>query len=217
MVKASGSMPVELRLTNCLMLTGVIVAVLLSASSAFAGASEDCAAAKDRQDYAEAFQRCGDSTETAKWFRKAAEQGDADAQGWLGFMYDMGEGVQKDSTEAAKWYRKAAEQGHAHSQFSLGEMYDGGRGVTQDYAEAAKWYRKAADQGDLWAQFNLGLMYQQGDGVPQDYVLAHMWFNLAAARNSDMARLNRDKLADKMTPAQIAEAQRLAREWKPTK
>ena len=58
---------------------------------------------------------------------------------------------------------------------------------------------------------------------PQDYVQAHMWFNLAAsqvapastAENPDMAVRRRDSIASKMTPAQIAEAWKLAREWKP--
>ena len=81
-----------------------------------------------------------------------------------------------------------------------------------------KWYGKAADQGNAEAQFDLGRMYEKGQGVPQDYLYAHMWFNLAAAGFSawDKRAVNgRDALAAKMTPAQIAEAQRLAREWKP--
>ena len=65
------------------------------------------------------------------------------------------------------------------------------------------------------AQFSLGVMYSKGRGVPQDYVQAHMWDNLAAAQDIEDARKGRDKLAEHMTPAQIAEAQRLAREWKP--
>ncbi len=77
--------------------------------------------------------------------------------------------------------------------------------------------KKAAEQGDEVAQFSLGDMYESGTGVPQDYVLAHMWFNLAAAKGYPFARDRRDYLAQYMTPDQIAEAQRLAREWKPTK
>ena len=85
-----------------------------------------------------------------------------------------------------------------------------------------KWYRKAAEQGVALAQYNLGFMYSKGRGVPQDYVQAHMWYNLAASRlppgtGRDMTVKNRDKAAKYMTPAQIAEAQRLAREWKPKK
>ena len=101
-------------------------------------------------------------------------------------------------------------------------MYDNGRGVPQDHAEGLKWYRKAAEQGNAKAQNNLGFMYGKGRGVPQDYVRAQMWYNLAASRlppGTDHAKAvkNRDILAAKMTPAQIAEAQRLARAWKPTK
>ncbi|MSP50530.1 MAG: sel1 repeat family protein, partial [Alphaproteobacteria bacterium] len=88
-------------------------------------------------------------------------------------------------------------------------------GVPQDYAEAVMWYRKAADQGEADAQTNLGINYANGQGVPQDYVQAHKWFNLAAAKGNINAVKNRDIVAAKMTPAQIAEAQKLAREWKP--
>ncbi len=66
----------------------------------------------------------------------------------------------------------------------------------------------------------LGLIYQDGRGVPQDYVEAHLWFNLAAAQSSGEDRErnvnNRDDLAARMTPEQIADAQRRAREWTPT-
>jgi TPR repeat protein len=72
-----------------------------------------------------------------------------------------------------------------------------------------------ADQGGTQAQYNLGLMYSKGKGVPQDYVSAHMWFSLAAARGDQNAKENRDIAARVMTPAQIAQAQKLAREWKP--
>jgi TPR repeat protein len=58
-------------------------------------------------------------------------------------------------------------------------------------------------------------MYAHGLGVPQDYVEAHMWLNLSAAQGDREAKKYRDWLAEKMTPSQIAEAQRLAREWKP--
>ena len=96
-------------------------------------------------------------------------------------------------------------------------MYDHGQGVPLDYALAVSWYRKAAEQGDGSAQNNLGVMYENGQGVPQDYVQAHMWFNLAGALAGEREKSvkNRDRVAAKMTPAQIAEAQRLASEWKP--
>ena len=118
-----------------------------------------------------------------------------------------------DYETAVKEWRSAAEQGNAAAQFQLGVMYANGQGVPQDYAEAVKWWRLAAEQGDAVAQLLLGTMYANGRGVAQDYVLAHMWFNLAAAQVDEMARGNRDSAAEHMTPEQIAEAQRLAREW----
>ncbi len=117
---------------------------------------------------------------------------------------------------AFKAFSKAAEQGDAEAQFGLGVMYTDGKGVPQDYKQAFSWYRKAAEQGLATAQFGLGAMYANGDGVPQDYVQAHKWFNLAAANGDKAATGNRNSVSNKMTPAQIAEAQKLAREWKPT-
>ena len=120
-----------------------------------------------------------------------------------------------DYKSAARLFRPFAEQGDAGAQYVLGRMYSLGQGVPQDYAEAMKWYRKAAEQGDASAQNNLGVMYDNGEGVPQDYVEAHMWFNLAAAQGNAQAKTNRDLVAKRMTSEQIAEAQRLAREWRP--
>ena len=94
-------------------------------------------------------------------------------------------------------------------------MYGAGRGVLQDQAEAAKWFRKAADQGNANAQYDLGIAYFKGLGVPQDYAIAYMWLNLGAAGGNKDAAKFRDALISNMTPAQIAEAQRLARDWKP--
>ena len=93
-----------------------------------------------------------DKTEAAKWYRKAAEQGDAEAQNKLGVCYVMGEGVPVDKAEAAKWYRKAAEQRHAKGQYNLGMCYDYGVGVPVDKTEAAKWYRRAARRGNADAK-----------------------------------------------------------------
>ena len=119
--------------------------------------------------------------------------------------------VTQDYQEAVKWYRLP--------KYNLGLMYDNGEGVPQDYQEAVKWFRPAAEQGNAYAQNNLGLMYRSGYGVPQDYVQAHKWLNLAASRTTTGElkdiRLARDKLAEKMTALQVAEAQLLAREWRP--
>ena len=94
----------------------------------------------------------GNYTETVKWLRKAAEQGDAKAQYYLGVCYLDGQGVSQSYAEAAKWCRKAAEQGDADAQFNLGVCYYNGDGVPQNYAEAVRWIRKAAQQGHASAQ-----------------------------------------------------------------
>jgi hypothetical protein len=123
--------------------------------------------------------------------------------------------VERDYAETAKWWRKAADQGDISAQANLGTMYRKGQGVLQDYTEAAKWYRMAAEQGLASAQYNLGLMYGPGKGVEQDYVQAYMWLNLAASQGIKNATEVLDFVAGKMTLEQIAQAKKLAREWKP--
>ena len=90
-------------------------------------------------------------------------------------------------------------------------MYDNEK--TEDYMEAAKWYRKAAEQEIASALNNLGVMYQNGKGMTEDYIQSYAWYNLAVSSGSDVARKNRDKISEKMTLTQIAEAQALAKEW----
>ncbi len=151
-----------------------------------------------------------------KDLRRLADQGDADAQHALGVMYDKGQGVPQDYQEAAKWYRLAADQGHAKAQTVLGHKYAQGQGVAQNDQEAFRWVRKAAEQGYATAEALLGSMYYEGrSGAPQDYVLARMWLNLAAAQGFEKAAELRDLLEENMTLDQLAEAQRLAREWRP--
>jgi len=121
-----------------------------------------------------------------------------------------------DYATALRLFRSLAEQGNADAQYHLGHMYFVGQGIPQDYAETLKWYRRAADQGLSLAQFALGLIYYMGHAVPEDKVLAHKWFNLSAAQDHTQAAFLRNNIASRMTPAEIAEAQRLAREWKPS-
>lgn len=152
-----------------------------------------------------------DYAEATRWYRLAAEQGDPEGQFSLGAMYDIGLGVPLDHAEAARWYRLAAEQGHGEAQFDLGLLYHQGHGIAQNYPEAVRWYRLAADQGHAEAQFNLGILY-----TPQaldNLVLAHKWLELAAAQGNVTAASVREIVASRMTPAQIAEAEELAREW----
>ena len=94
-------------------------------------------------------------------------------------------------------------------------MYQHAWGVRLDYSDAMNWFRQAAYQGDADAQNNLGFMFLYGRGVAKNDVNAHMWFNLAASGGNRSAAFSRDLVAANMTPAQVVEAQKLAREWKP--
>ena len=185
-----------------------VAAVILAvgfARSVAAGPLEDALAAAERRDYATAI----------RLWRLLADKGEVDAQYNLGVMYDKGQGVTRDYAVAVSWFRKAADQGFAAAQLSLGVLYENGLGVPQDFTTAVSWYRRAADQGNTAAQFNLGVMYDNGWGVTQNTVIAHMWFSLAAAMGDRDAARNRDIAAAKLTPAQIAETQRLIREREP--
>ena len=152
-----------------------------------------------------------DFAEAVKWYRKAAEQGVAKAQSNLGVCYANGEGVEKDYAEAVKWVRKAAEQNNANAQSSLGLCYYQGRGVEKDYAEAVKWFRKAAEQNYANAQSNLGFCYANGQGVEKDFAEAYAWYNLASKTDKEAAE-NRDLLEKKMSPQQVADAQKRTKE-----
>ena len=109
-----------------------------------------------------------------------------------------------------RWYHRAAEQGNAGAQNNLAVMYSAGRGTLQDVAEAVRWWRSAAEQGHDAAQVNLGWSLANGRGVPQNFVEAYMWVSLAAR---ELAVADREAVGVRMTPTQIAEARRLAREW----
>jgi uncharacterized protein len=181
-----------------------LLAVL--ASAAAAGPVEDGNAAYQRGDYRTAV----------KLLQPLVDQGNADAQDILAVMYFVGQGVPQNRAEAIRLYRLAAEQGNAHSQDALGFVYLDGIVVRRDVNEAAKWFGKSAEQDNIDAQFNLGELYELGNGLPQDFVRAYMWFALVASHGArPYATRSMDRVAQQMSPEQIAEAQRLAREWKP--
>ncbi len=114
--------------------------------------------------------------------------------------------------------RRLADQGVTEAQYKLGYMYHDRSGVAQDYTEAIKWYRLAADQGVANAQYNLGLIYGNGEviygnGVLQDYFQSYLWLSISAANGREDDSKFREIIAGRMTPAQIEQAQTLAREW----
>ena len=108
------------------------------------------------------------------------------------------------------WF--TAEAGDKVAQHNLGLMYQSGQGVAQDFVAALKWFRLAAAQGFAPAQVDLGWMYANGQGTLQEYERAHMWFNIAAAAGNSDALNGRELVANQMTPQQVAQAQKMARD-----
>lgn len=164
-----------------------------------------------------------DPAAAAKWYAKAAGQGDVLAQAHLGRLYRLGSGVPRDAAAAAKWSIKAATQGNALAQANLGHMALAGFGLPADPAAAAGWFKKAADQGDAEAMLALAMLAEAGKGVPKDVVQAYKWYTLASVDDGEYedelfarAKQGRDALAARMTAAQIAQADKLAADWKPS-
>lgn len=203
----------------------IAIALLLSLSGPVSASQKGLSALKDTDDMeivlrGVAAKKRGDYVTAFSIFKPYAERGLDFAQVRIGSMYRQGRGVPQDYVEALKWYRMAAAQGCAHAQTMLGGMFGLGQGTAKNYEKARHWYSKAAEQGKAGGMVGLGQLFWFGDGVPKDFVRAHMWFNLAASRVRSKALQRqyagyRDKLASKMTQAQITEAQKLAREWKP--
>lgn len=139
---------------------------------------ESAKAAYSRGEYANAY----------SVFKPLAEQGNPDAECYLGVMYNNGEGVRTNFYKAVKWLRKAAEQGNASAQTLMGNEYFFGQGVQRDYREALKWYRRAAEQGHPTAQKYLADMYAKGLGVTQNNAEATKWYRKAAEQGYAPAR-----------------------------
>ncbi|MEM9591409.1 MAG: tetratricopeptide repeat protein [Pseudomonadota bacterium] len=136
-------------------------------------------------------------------------------QGWAAY-------ARGDYAKAIKLIQPSAEAGDPESQFMIGRIHQYGQGVPKDYAEAVKWYKPSAEAGLSYAQNNLGVMYKNGWGVKQDNVKAHLWFSLAIESyldfeqmNVERARQNKLSVSEKMTPAEISEAQDLAEAFVP--
>src|SRR5438132_740500 len=114
--------------------------------------------------------------------------------------------------------RAGADKGDAKAQYELGRaFFSGTLGVAKDEAEAVKWFRKAAEQNVADAQYSLGVCYDSGEGVVKDEVEAYKWWLLAAGQGNDDAKYNMTIVENKMSREQIAEGQRLARDFKPRK
>jgi TPR repeat protein len=178
-------------------------AILLCAQPAVAANLKSAERAYKKKDYATAL----------KTFAPAAKQGNAEAQLYLGKMYQLGQGVAIDRDAAEKWFRASGDQGNAEAQFFLGAMYLLPR---KDVPQGLMWMRLAADQGNQDAQLLLGQTYMQGvKELPRDLVQADMWMRLAAKNNLPFYQLQVDGLERQMNAADIAKAKALAAAWNP--
>lgn len=203
-----------MRLRALVLTTAVAAAVFVGMPTA-ARALEAGKPAGSKLDQAAAAAKRGDDDEAYRLYKALADQGNAEAQYRMARM-NLQPDRFKGYAAVIPWYRKAAEQGHAEAQFQLGWHYQEALGVDLDETLAADWIRKAADQGHAEAQSFLGMFYALGRGVKRDYVQAYKWFDLSSASGFKAGSMSRDRIAGKMTPAQISEAQRLVREFKPS-
>jgi TPR repeat protein len=162
------------------------------------------------------------SAQEIRTIQTRASAGDAAAQVELGRMYLDGRGVPPDASQGAMWLGKAAEQAHPYAQYILGVLYSQGSSVPKDERKALSWFSKAATQGNVSAQVFLGGIYANGTlGVTKNAITAYVWWSAAsvganAAKDAELAALvtkQRDTLATTMTAAQIAEANKLAKQW----
>lgn len=168
-----------------------------------------------------------DINKAIHWYNKATE-GNPSAYYDLAVIYFYGKQVPQDYKKARDLFQKAVDKidkndiiaglGLSLAENKLAEMYLKGYGGEQNYFQAAQLYQSSASKGYKWSQLELGKLYVAGLGVVQDYVQAYMWFNLPSAGSTGAqtyARSYRDKLAQKMTPEQVEEAQTLTRQWTP--
>lgn len=149
-------------------------------------------------------------------YRKAAAQGNTDAQTQLGnICWNGNAGVTKDPATAVSWWRKAAALGDGDAELNLGKALETGVGVAQNYGESAKWFLKSAKKGLVEAQLKIGQDLTNGRGIQQDDVRAYMWMDIAAqsvSKNDGRKALDtRVFLSTKMTSNQIKRAEMMSK------
>jgi len=147
-----------------------------------------------------------------RWFQRAAAQGSTSAENNLGVLFQNGQGIPKDNALAVQWLDKAARGGNSVAQHNLGRVYLAGNGVPRDTKLSLMWLVRSGEQGNEQAQAMLSSMYATGNGVSGSLPTAYMWLNLASATNEG-ARAARDKIEKLLPPEEVAEGQRMTREW----
>lgn len=157
-----------------------------------------------------------DEVEAVKWYRKGAEQGFAPAQRSLGISYERGEGVPINGVEALKWFYLARRLDSVAVLITELEKVLTPEQIAMAQKLWEEWRPKSTQQQYALEQYNLAVRYAEGKGMPKDAVEACKWFHLSSAQGNEEAAKYRALVEKTMTPEQIAEAQKLAKEWKPT-
>ena len=148
-----------------------------------------------------------DEEKSFEWFLAAAEAGEPFAMGQVAFLYYLGWGAKHDIVEAVRWGLAAADHNDPLGQHVLGLIYTAAPlgDDWEDFEKGVEWFHRAAEQNHLYSQYKLIGAYRHGNGVPKDLVTAYMWAKLADRWVSEVA--------SEMTPEQIAEGEKRAREW----
>ena len=166
---------------------------------------------------AKVYANTKDYTQAAEWYRKAAEQGDADALFRLGILYEEGKGVEQNKKKFLDFLLKAAKKGSREAQSRVGLRlklrYERETGDLRDYKEAARWYRKAAEQGEYAALWQLGLIYDKGEIVKKDKVLAGALLLMSYARGNEFAAFKLQSLQEELTTEQKNKVDKTVKEW----
>jgi len=158
--------------------------------------------------------KSGDWTTAMSELKPLAENGNAVAQLYVGFLYQTGKGLPIDLDQAIHWYTEAANQDNARAQFNLATAYESGRGVEKDLAAAHRWYLASAELDFERAQYKVAELYLAGTGIFEpDLVQAHKWFSICGLDRYLDARKRRRRLAKLMDPYDIAEADLQKRLW----
>ncbi|EIE24098.1 HCP-like protein [Coccomyxa subellipsoidea C-169] len=131
-----------------------------------------------------------DPEQAFRYFRQAAEAGDADAMAHLGHMYANGVGVAASNESALDWFDRAARRNHPSGQYGLGYLHLSGYGVPKDAKKAFKYFTSASEQGHVESWFHLGVMHLNGWGTKANAQQALTFFNMASKLGHVLAQYN---------------------------
>lgn len=151
--------------------------------------------------------------EAFAWYYEAAQAGDSGAQFAVGYMFKFGYGVPKDIKKSIYWLMESAVQGDPRGQCELGGILLTKNSEYYDSEFGCNWLKQSAEQGYAKAQYMLACMYFIGDGVKQDNSSSYYWSFIAYSQGVNEALSSMEIAKRYMTPAQIAQAQQMARDW----